>query len=59
MSVMALDNARSTFYVEATSVEFGLHSNNKIFVTQNEPWLHVRLNICHILITYFSVYNVQ
>jgi hypothetical protein len=34
---MALDHARSIFYVEqATSAEFGLHSDNKKFSIQNE-----------------------
>jgi hypothetical protein len=37
MSVMALDLARSTFYVvHTTSAEFGQHSDNKQFITQNE-----------------------
>jgi hypothetical protein len=35
--VIALDQARSTFYVEQeTSAEFGLHADNKKFITQNE-----------------------
>jgi hypothetical protein len=34
---MALDQARSTFYVlQATAAEFGLNSDNKKFSTQNE-----------------------
>jgi len=32
---MALDYARSTFYIEATSAEFGLHADNKKYITQN------------------------
>jgi len=34
--VLALDYARSTFCVEATSAEFGLHADKKKTITQNE-----------------------
>jgi hypothetical protein len=34
---MALDQVRCIFYaVQATSAEFGMHSENKKFSTQNE-----------------------
>jgi hypothetical protein len=37
MSVMALDNAHSTFYVvQPTSAKFGLHAGNKKFSINNE-----------------------
>ena len=60
MSVMALDHARSTFYVvQTTSGEFGLPSDNKQFITQNEARISIRLNICHILLMYLSIHRVQ